>query len=792
MYKISDTVERKFVDTIDIDEWEIETETGWESIKSVSKTVPYQLWRIDCGGDGLFLEAADNHIVFRASGEEVFIKDLLPGDSIKTVNGSSTVTSVTDSGVETEMFDLDVDSEAHTYYSNGILSHNSVTVAAYLLHQAVFQEEFRIAVLSNKASSSKSILSKIKRMFEELPHFLKPGVEEWNKESILLSNGNLLQSASTNSSSIRGESLNIVYLDEFAHVQNGDEFFASTYPVITSGETTKVLVTSTPKGMNLFYKLWSEAERGLNHFIPIKYLWWNHPKRDEKWKEETLKNISEEQFSQEFDCVDYFSKITIFDGEIEMVLPIGELHDLYGGRQHDEVGNIKELCQNKKGVIYKIKRSDGLDYVGITFDLDKRLREHSKSRRFSEFDFHSVDILSVGDYYECVQKTSPEHTLSFPFKNETNGIKVLTPSGWSDFLGIRKKEVKESFLVGRSKDDLIQCTKEHLFKVDGKFVSADQANFPIFKQINNEPIEVFDLVEVRNGNEYFTDFYISHNCNFHGGIGTLISGNHIAKLIFKNTIQELDEGKFKIYEEPKKDFQYVFSVDVSEGLGLDYSVINIININQSPFKQVAVYRSNTVSPYVLTEIIFKLLPQYNNPILIIENNSIGKIVADSLFYEYEVDTLISSRTRKNVEELSVSAYNPGIKQTKKTKSVGCSSLKSLIEGDLLEINDFETIKELSTFVRRSNGSFSAEDGQTDDIVMTLVTFAWAVRQDYFNDLTANQLKESLKEEFLLKQESDHVAFGFRQEDPEEEIVQEENGIRFTIAGKVPVGFFRSG
>jgi hypothetical protein len=372
-------------------------------------------------------------------------------------------------------------------------------------------------------------------------------------------------------------------------------------------------------------------------------------------------------------------------------------------------------------------------------------------------------------------------------------IKVLTPSGWSDFVGVRKKTVAESFLVGDSPIGLIQCTKEHLFKFGDEFVTADKAGFPIFEHIKDEPLEVYDLVEVAKGNEYFTDTLVSHNCNFHGGIGSLISSSKLAALTFQNPIQEMNDGKYRVFEPIDKKGQYVFSIDVSEGIGGDYSVITIINVSKKPFTQAAVFRSNTTSPYVLAEIVYKLYDSYNRPILLVENNSVGKIVADSLFYEYEIETMISTKMKNNEEQITEGRTSPGIKQTKKTKTIGCTSLKSLIETDILIINDFNTVRELSTFVRKPNGAYSADNGQTDDIAMTLVLFAWAVRQDYFEEITnLTNLKESLRKEYLDKQESEHTAFGFRQEDPEEPVVNIVNGLHYSVSNEVPLGFFRTG
>lgn len=338
-------------------------------------------------------------------------------------------------------------------------------------------------------------------------------------------------------------------------------------------------------------------------------------------------------------------------------------------------------------------------------------------------------------------------------------IEVKTPSGWADFVGIKRKKVNNSFLVGRSKDELIQCSEDHQFNINGEFVAAEHANFPICNKIENEPIHVFDLVDVDLGNEYFTDSYISHNCQFMGSGGTLISGNKLSALTFEEPINSINEDNLVLYREPIEDHIYVFSIDTAEGVGGDYSVINIIDISSQPFEQVGVYRNNHVSPYVLTEIAYKLTKFFYDPIIIVESNSIGMIVAESLYYDYEYPNLISSQSKKGNEELVAYTHTPGIKQTKRTKSVGCSSLKSLIETDALKINDFNTIQELSTFIKKGQ-SYEADAGSTDDIVMTLVLFAWVVNQEYLSNYTSTDLKSDLRAKYLQSQENAHLAFGF--------------------------------
>jgi hypothetical protein len=180
----------------------------------------------------------------------------------------------------------------------------TTTIAAMILHMVLFTENYNVAILANKEKQSKEILSRIKLAYENLPKWMQQGIVEWNKGNIELENGSKVLASSTTSSAIRGGSFNLVYLDEFAFVPDNiqEDFFKSVYPTISSGQTTKILVTSTPNGLNLFYKLWVDSEEGRNNFKRVSVHWSDVPGRDEAWKEETIKNTSQEQFDQEFEC----------------------------------------------------------------------------------------------------------------------------------------------------------------------------------------------------------------------------------------------------------------------------------------------------------------------------------------------------------------------------------------------------------------------------------------------------------------------------------------------------------
>jgi len=183
-------------------------------------------------------------------------------------------------------------------------SGKSTVMISYLLHYSLFNPSVNIAILANKAATARDLLSRLQLAYEHLPHWLQQGVMSWNKGSLELENGSKILASSTSASAVRGGSYNIIFLDEFAYVPSNvaEQFFSSVYPTISSGQSTKVMIVSTPHGMNMFYKIWTDAEEKRNSYIPIEVHWSEVPGRDEKWKKETIANTSEQQFNTEFEC----------------------------------------------------------------------------------------------------------------------------------------------------------------------------------------------------------------------------------------------------------------------------------------------------------------------------------------------------------------------------------------------------------------------------------------------------------------------------------------------------------
>lgn len=549
--KLSDQIQRKFIDTIDIDDWEVETDTGWAEVESVSKTIQYRVFEIKTETGKVF-RCADDHILFDENFDEIFAKDTL-NKKIVTKQGFEKVIKINELDCSENMYDLQINSSEHRFWTSEILSHNSTSIAAYMLHFVLFNPNKFCAILANKADSAREILGRIQLAYELLPFWLKQGVIDWNKGSFSLENGSKIIAAATSSSAIRGKSLSFLLLDEFAFVPKNmaDEFFRSVYPTISSGKESKIAIISTPYGMNHYYKLWNEAVTGKNDYIPHLADWTCVPGRNEEWKIETIRNIGEEAFRQEF--------------EVE----------------------------------------------------------------------------------------------------------------------------------------------------------------------------------------------------FQGSSGTLISGTKLKSMTYRDPIFQDSDG-LKIYYTPEKDHSYIMTVDVSEGTGLDFHAINVIDITDYPYQQVAVFRNQFLDTVLLPDAILSLGEKYNDAFVMIEINSIGQTVAEILFtdleYEHLMFTTMSGRKGQVLGGGFSGKTQYGLKMTKQSKRIGCSLLKTLIENDQLIINDYDTYSELTTFVR-NKGSYEAEVGCNDDSVMSLVSFAWITGQQYFKEDMEQDLRQNINRKVVDHLEEMLVPFG---------------------------------
>lgn len=288
----------------------------------------------------------------------------------------------------------------------------TTVVAATILWYVLFHENYSVAILANKLAQAREILGRIQLAYENLPKWLQQGVVEWNKGNIVLENGSKILASSTSSSAIRGTSQNLIYLDEFAFVpaQIQGDFFASVYPTISSGNTTKVIITSTPKGLNIFYKLWTEAEQGKNTFVPFSVHWSDVPGRDQKWKEETIKNTSEQQFREEFDCEFIGSTNTLINPN--KLLQLASVRPMRSD-EHFAIYEDPSLPENKNKlyvVVVDTSRGVGGDYSAFAiFDVSSipyRVVGRYKNNEISPLLFPNIiyQFAKVfNDAYVCVE-----------------------------------------------------------------------------------------------------------------------------------------------------------------------------------------------------------------------------------------------------------------------------------------------------------------------------------------------------------------------------------------------------
>jgi hypothetical protein len=435
----------------------------------------------------------------------------------------------------------------------------STVVTAYFLWYILFNQDKTVAILANKEDIAEELMTRLKRAYINLPKWLQQGVVEWNKLSIRLSNGCKAFGAATSESAIRGQSVSFLFLDEFAHVEPGiaEEFYASVYPTISSGKTTKLAIVSTPNGMNMFFTFWEGATKGRNDFVTVEANWWDKPGRDEEWKKQEIRMLgSEDLFNQE------------------------------------------------------------------------------------------------------------------------------------------------------------------------------------------------------------------HSCEFIGSSSTLISGSKLKQLQSQwvDPIDKQENDKLWVYEHPIPGHVYTITCDVSRGQGLDAQAFNVIDVTQIPFKQVASFQDNKLSPLMYPNAIWRAAMHYNEAFVLVETNDIGQQVSDILHYELGYDNLIKIMVKgKQGQKISggfKKVIQYGIRTTTPVKRIGCANLKTLIESDKLILKDFRTIFELMTFVVVKE-SYAAEEGTTahDDLAMSLVLFGWLSNEQFFKDSVGSDIRSALIREMEEMLEDDIPHFG---------------------------------
>ena len=295
-------ISKKILNTFQVKGIKISTDTGFQSVSNLHITQPYTVWRIETE-NGKWLECADNHIVFDNNFDERYVKNLEKGDSIQTDSGISKIYKIKKTSNKVSMFDITVESKHHRFYSNGILSHNTICSSIYLAWYLLFNFDKNALVLSNKGDTTREIVDKAKVILESLPFFLKPGVIKNDVFNMKFDNGCRLVAQSTTKKAGIGFTIHLLFLDEFAHIHQNfvDSFYENVYPTLSSSKVSRIIITSTPSGFNKFYDIYKSAEDGISEFKSFRVDWWQVPGRDNDWMRREIANLgSEDAFNRQY------------------------------------------------------------------------------------------------------------------------------------------------------------------------------------------------------------------------------------------------------------------------------------------------------------------------------------------------------------------------------------------------------------------------------------------------------------------------------------------------------------
>lgn len=367
MSNISDEVTRKFIDQASLDDWSIHTDTGWESVSKIMKTIEYERWDLVLS-NGLVLSCADDHIIFDEAMNEIFVKDLQLGQQVQTIDGLAEVVSIKNTGTTENMYDLQVESENHRYYSNGILSHNTATAAGYLLWYAMFVPDSTILIAAHKYTGAQEIMQRIRYAYESCPDHIRCGAVTYNKGSIEFDNGSRLVAQTTTETTGRGMAISLLYSDEFSFVRPSiaKEFWTSISPTLSTGG--KAIITSTPNSDDdQFAEIWKNANKkideygneqaiGINGFAPYLATWEKHPDRDETWAKEEEGRIGKERFEREHLC-----RFLIFD---ETLINSFHLAEMQGQDPIIKQGQVRWYNKPQKGMTYLVALDPSLGTGG--------------------------------------------------------------------------------------------------------------------------------------------------------------------------------------------------------------------------------------------------------------------------------------------------------------------------------------------------------------------------------------------------------------------------------------------
>jgi hypothetical protein len=632
------------------------SDSGFVNTSNIHITQPYRIWELELE-NGLYLECADNHILFRHGYSEVRCKDLNIGDYILTINGEQKISKLKKTNKKVCMFDVTVDHPSHRYYTNDILSHNTINAAIVMLHYVTFNNDKNIMIVANIAATTVEIVDKIKSIYTLLPFFLKIGIKNWNQKTIIFENGCRIKSSARSKTPAIGFTIDFLYIDEFAHIPANiiENYYTAVYPVVSALENSKIIITSTPNGMNKFYQILNDAERPdgdplKNSYRSLRVYWYQVPGRFVTYCRLNPFRLKEFGVDKEF--------------------VYNQLNERFSSRTKTMMRFDSELT---KDVIHIFNNEDVSDDEVKSFILN--------------IDGQEVSIRSISEVTtwkeESIKNIGGEDAF-----NQEFGLRFINDS---------KSLLNETIV-----EKMLQNKKNFIWERIDELDRRLKFSYEDLKWIDDDSI-------------------------------------------YQPIV--------------RKQIRGVISVDIAEGLGQDYSVINIFKISLKSadviertrhkythlsdffcLEQIGMFRSNWVSVKQLTEIFYVLQFEYFNDEnfkVVLELNNYGNEFLAHLPHLFEGNNNYGSGVfLKYKHRADATEEKIGLKVGENKNLLVKSYQECMDIGNFLIYND-QNIKEITTFVKRETTSgnikYCADIGN-DDTVMTLVNASSVFQKHSFREM----------------------------------------------------------
>lgn len=663
-----DDVSKKILNSISLLNIKVKTDSGFQPVSDIHITQPYKHWYLKTKDFELY--CADNHIVFNHNFDEVFVKDLKVGDYIQTQSGLQRVYIIKSCRFKSSMFDLTVDHPDHRFYTNGILSHNTISSAIFMLHKILFDNDKNIMIVANKGDTAVEIVDKIKSIYSLLPFFLKPGIKTWNQKSLTFENGCRIKTSARTKTPAIGFTIDVLYLDEFAHIPSNiiEPYYTAAFPTTAAVQNSKIIITSTPNGMNLFHRLLTDAERPdgdpqKNNYKAMRVYWYQVP------------------------------------GRFVTYLRLNN-HKLYEHGLTKE--DIFQLCNEKWGDKTKVS-------IGYNSDMQKDVIEIYNNEFCTDSEVKSLFIEDSKGIETPIRLLCETTTWKEEAIKDIGGEDAFNQEYGLRFINASKSLLNEAII-----DELLKGKKNYISEEIPEFDRKIKFSYKDLKWIDDDDI----FIPIK-----------------------------------------------------RKDYKIIVSVDISEGLGQDYSVINIFKItNKSKelidsqkasyksivdffkLEQVGLFRSNVISVKQLSELLYLLVFEYLNPEnvkVVLELNNYGNTLLAEMPHVFEGNNNYGSsvffrykhRIDSNEEKIGL--------KVGENKNMLVKDYQDLMLSKGFSINNEETIREITTFVKHTttagNTRYAADVGH-DDCVMTIVNTT-----SIFNKVEFKEMVDEWSNKFLDKE-----------------------------------------